>query len=125
MVEITKESIVKDYPEIVAAIKDEARVLERGRLAALDAMRTGSKGLDTLIDTAKTEGKMPSDIAMDCFNLIKEESRESQMVSALKRDGEFFVKAGDAPTKRYGDEKKDKAVNLLAKAFAANGERKK
>lgn len=122
---ITKEMIVKDYPDILAAIADEARKAERDRLAALEAMKpkNGPKELVDLIEAAKADGKQPQDIAMECFNIAKSQSIEDTRLGAMRRDGNFSIAAGDAPSSKV-ETKTEKGAGLLAKAFAAHRERK-
>ena len=60
---MTKEEIT---PELLASIEAEARTVERARLEALDAM--AGPGLTEIIAKAKTEGKQPGDIALECLS---------------------------------------------------------
>jgi enoyl-CoA hydratase/carnithine racemase len=125
-----RESMVEDKPitretlppGVVAQIQEEARQEERGRLAALDAMRM--PGLEELIEAAKKDGRQPADIVMEAFNLIREERGRDEVVAAMHRDGSFNLRAGDAPMNKVED-KNQRAVNLMVEAFAKNGRRTK
>lgn len=116
-IEITKETLAKDYPLILAEIHDEARKAERKRLSELTEMKTGEANIDALVDAAIADGRQPIDIAMECFKLTRDNAVSSAQLDAMKRDGNFSVKAGSAPTVKVEDSK-TKATNLLAKAFA-------
>ena len=111
---MTKEEIA---PELLASIEAEARTVERARLEALDAM--GGPGLTEIITKAKTEGKQPGDIALECLSVTKQQLNASQTTSALARDAAAArgIAAGDAPAGRAEERPDAKGARLVAAAF--------
>lgn len=115
-ISMTREDI---DPQLLASITEEARVAERARLAALDAMN--GPGLSEVITKAKVDGKQPGEIAMECFTLTKAQLTAAEAVSALARDAKPAnqIKAGDAPLGKPEEDRKTKGANLIANAFKA------
>jgi ATP-dependent Clp protease, protease subunit len=105
-------------PQVLSQIQSEARAAERTRLDALDAM--SAPGLTDIIAKAKTEGKEPKDIAMECNAIMREQLKASKTVGALQRDAKFAnVQAGDAPTPKPVATVQERGANLMANAFIA------
>jgi ATP-dependent Clp protease, protease subunit len=104
-------------PELLASIQAEARTVERARLEALDAM--AGPGLTEIITKAKTEGKQPGDIAMECLAVTKQQLNASQTTSALARDAAAArgLPAGDAPAGKPQEKPEAKGARLVAAAF--------
>lgn len=125
MVEITREMLEKDYDEIVASIRMDACKAERLRLVALDQMKPEDcpEEMETLIEAAKLDGRQPHEIAMECFNISKQQMKRDDKMEALRRDGDMHVKAGSAPSMDVSN-KGDRAVQLLTKAFQNQNGRK-
>jgi ATP-dependent Clp protease, protease subunit len=114
---MTKEEIA---PELLASIQAEARTVERARLDALDAM--AGPGLTEIIAKAKTEGKQPGDIALECLSVTKQQLNASRTSSALARDaaGARGLPAGDAPAGKLAPEKPEaRGARLIAAACKA------
>lgn len=111
---MTKDEIA---PELLASIEAEARTVERARLEALDAM--AGPGLTEIIAKAKKESKQPSDIALECLTVTKQQLNASQTTSALARDaaGARKLPAGDAPAGKPGEKPAAKGARLIAAAF--------
>lgn len=111
---MTKEEIA---PELLANIQAEARTVERARLEALDAM--AGPGLTEIITKAKTEGKQPGDIALECLTVTKQQLNAAQTTSALARDAAAArgLAAGDAPAGRAEERPDAKGARLVAAAF--------
>jgi ATP-dependent Clp protease protease subunit len=103
-------------PELLATIQAEARTVERARLEALDAM--GGPGLGEIIAKAKTEGKQPGDIALECLSVTKQQLNSAQVTSALARDAAAArgLPAGDAPAGKPREKPDMKGARLLAEA---------
>lgn len=122
---LTMEELARHYPDLVASIQNSAKETERSRLNALEEMKPEdcSEEMEALIEAAKIDGRSPEEIAMECFNLSKQQLSQGAMVGALRRDGDIHVKAGYAPNVRVED-KKQTATNLLVKAFANQNGRK-
>jgi ATP-dependent Clp protease, protease subunit len=94
----TKYMTIDDVaPELVATIQANARVAERARLAALDAM--AAPGCDEIIAKAKADGLQPDDIVMQCYNLTRANLASAEKKGALARDAAAAggLRAGDAP----------------------------
>jgi ATP-dependent protease ClpP protease subunit len=106
-------------PQLLSTIQDEARVAERARLAALDAM--DGPGLSEIITKAKSEGKQPADIAMECFNATREQLTTANTVNALARDAKPAgdVPASSAPHRKPEDTRKTRVEGLIKNAFDA------
>lgn len=104
-------------PELRAQIESEARAGERTRLAALDAL--GGPGLDDIIAKAKTDGKQPNDIALECLAVTRAQVGALQKTSALARDAAAAraVPAGDAPPGRVAEKPEAKGAKLVVSAF--------
>jgi ATP-dependent protease ClpP protease subunit len=112
---MTKEEIA---PELLASIEAEARSVERARLEALDAM--AGPGLQDIIAKAKTEGRQPGDIALECLAVTKQQLSASEATSALARDAAAAraVPAGDAPAGTKPEAKAEaKGVRFMVNAF--------
>jgi ATP-dependent Clp protease protease subunit len=116
--EMTLDELRSSHPELVASIETSARADEQIRLAALDAM--AGPGLDAVIDQAKKDGKRPSDIALECYNITKARLGVQTQVNALQRDGLPIsgVPAGDAPNQKVEVSKTEKGTKLLLAAQA-------
>jgi ATP-dependent protease ClpP protease subunit len=116
--DLTKEMVRESYPEVYSSIVGD----ERDRLAKLEAMRPLNcpPELAQLIEKAKTEGKMPGDIAMEAYNLAQTQIASTQQLGAMKREGNFKIPAGDAPNNRV-ETSTQKGSRLLAQAFRSNG----
>jgi hypothetical protein len=116
---MTSEQLRSEHPEVFAAVQTEARESERTRLAALDAMM--APGLEAVIASAKADGRMPEQIAMECFNLTRAELTKSAATNALQKDAAAAgsVKAGDAPVVPPVDEKRAKGATLFQNAMRA------
>jgi hypothetical protein len=121
-----KETIVmtKDEidPALLASVEAEARVTERKRLEALDAM--SAPGVEEIVAKAKAEGKQPQDIALECYNVTRAALASANVTSALANDarGAGSVRAGDAPIPKSRSDKDarfERATNLLVGAFKA------
>jgi ATP-dependent Clp protease protease subunit len=97
MAEITLETVERDNPEILVAVRKQAAEAERARLTALDSMLV--PGLEELVAKAKADGRGPEAIAMEAFNLTKEQMRQQSTLNALQRDSNTMagIKGGDAP----------------------------
>lgn len=117
---LTKEDLEKSAPGLMDTVRAEARKAERDRLVALEAMkpRNGPNELIDLIEAAKADGRQPQDIAMECYNISKTTNLMYSRLDAMRKDGEFSVPAGDAPSSKT-ETKSEKGAGLLAKAFAA------
>lgn len=113
---MTREEI---EPQLLATIENEARTAERTRLAALDALN--GPGLGEIIAKAKTDGKQPKDIAMECLTVTKEQLASANAVSALAKDAKSAngVRAGDAPMPKPEDDRVAKNSSLILNAFKA------
>jgi hypothetical protein len=111
---MTREEIA---PELLASIEAEARTVERARLEALDAM--AGPGLTEIIAKAKTEGKQPGDIALECLTVTKGQLNAAQTTSALARDAAAArgLPAGDAPAGKPQEKPEAKGARLVAAAF--------
>lgn len=111
---MTREEIA---PELLATIQHEARVAERARLSALDALN--GPGLSQIIEKAKAEGKQPNDIALECLATTKQQLNASQTTSALARDAAAArgLPAGDAPAGKPAEKPEAKGARLVAAAF--------
>lgn len=111
---MTKEEIA---PELLASIVAEARTVERARLEALDAM--AGPGLTEIITKAKTEGKQPGDIALECLTVTKQQLNASQTTSALARDAAAArgLPAGDAPGSKPEPKPEVKGARFMVNAF--------
>ena len=105
--------------QLLAEIQLEARAEERARLSALDAMN--GPGLGEIIAKAKTEGIKPEAIAMQCFNVTKEQLTSVNAINALARDAVAAnkVNAVEAPEAKPEEDRVKKASNLIAQAFNA------
>jgi hypothetical protein len=115
MIEVNLEYLTSNHADLLETIRCNAKVEERKRIADLDAMN--GPGLEAIILAAKADGRIPSQIAMECLTLTREQLRQSNQLGALKRDsaGVAGVPAGDAPSGRQ-ESKKDKGVKILTKA---------
>lgn len=113
--DLTVDMLAKDNPTLVANI----RASERKRISDLDAMM--APGLENIISSAKTDGRYPSDIAMECFTITKENVVNLQNVNSQRRDAQAAgnVPAGDAPlVKPEGEPSQTKkGTNLMTEAF--------
>jgi ATP-dependent Clp protease protease subunit len=112
---LTADILVKDYPQLVAQLK----TAERDRLAALDAMR--GPGLEAIIDAAKADGRLPDDIAMECFTITKTKLAENSTLTALRRDAQSTseVPAADSSNVRPPTAQ-DKGISLMTGAINSN-----
>jgi ATP-dependent protease ClpP protease subunit len=115
-IEINLEYLNRHYADLLETIRGNARVEERKRIADLDAMN--GPGLEAIILAAKSDGRIPSQIAMECLALTREQLTQSNQIGALRRDsnGVSGIPAGDAPVPRV-ESKKEKGVKLLTKAL--------
>lgn len=122
---LTMEELTRHYPDLVTNIQNSAKETERKRLNLLEEMKPEdcSEEMEALIEAAKADGRQPEEIAMECFNLSKQQLQRDDKVEALRRDGNIHVKAGYAPSVSVSD-KKDRAVDLLTKAFQNQNGRK-
>jgi ATP-dependent Clp protease protease subunit len=112
---MTREDI---DPQLLTQIEEAARVGERSRLAALDAM--SGPGLSEIITKAKAENKQPGEIAMECLTVTRAQLKAAEDTSALARDAAPAnkVKAGDAPL-GAPEHPVNRGAGLIAKAFKA------
>jgi ATP-dependent Clp protease protease subunit len=88
---------------LLSQIEGEARTKERARLSALDAMNPrNDPALAEIISKARDEGKQPSDIALECFQVAQKQLASATTINALARDakGASGVAAGDAPVSK-------------------------
>ena len=101
-------------PELVAAIEAEARTAERARLAALDAMV--APGIEEIIAKAKADGSQPDAIAMQCFNVTRQQLVAVKTASALARDAAQAggLRPGDAPPSPAPVDQKQQAQKQAA-----------
>lgn len=104
-------------PELLATIQAEARSVERARLEALDAM--AGPGLKEIIAKAKTEGRQPGEIALECLAVTKQQLSASEATSALARDAAAAraVPAGDAPGSKPEPKAEVKGARFMVNAF--------
>lgn len=114
--QMTLDELRSSHPELITSIEANARSEERIRLAALDAM--AGPGLAEVIAKAKADGNKPSDIALECFNITKEQLQSQNATNALARDGQAAnsVTAGDAPNRKPNESNKEKGTKLLVAA---------
>jgi ATP-dependent protease ClpP protease subunit len=117
--DFSKEALERDFPNtkekgrtmtkddidaaLLSQIESEARTAERARLSALDAMNPrNDPALAGIISKARDEGKQPSDIALECFEVAQKQLSSATMINALARDakGASAVAAGDAPVSK-------------------------
>jgi ATP-dependent Clp protease protease subunit len=118
---MTKEEI---DPALLAEIESSACKNERERLVALDAMNPRNDAtLAAIIKKAKDEGKQPSDIALECFNVAQEQLGRTNAQSAFARDGAAAasVPAGSAPRAKIlskQEQAKQRVSSQIARAFA-------
>jgi ATP-dependent Clp protease, protease subunit len=94
---MTKEDI---DAALLAQIESKAKIEERVRLCALDAMNPrNDPALTVIINKAKDDGKQPGEIALECFEIAQKQLAASATINALARDASAAggVTAGDAP----------------------------
>jgi ATP-dependent Clp protease, protease subunit len=94
---MTKEDI---DAALLTQIESKAKIEERVRLCALDAMNPrNDPALTAIINKAKDDGKQPGDIALECFEIAQKQLAASATINALARDASAAggVAAGDAP----------------------------
>jgi hypothetical protein len=97
---MTKEDI---DAALLAEIESKAKIEERVRLSALDAMNPSKENpnpiLTAIINKAKEDGKQPKDIALECYEAAQKQLKSSSTINALARDANTAnsVVAGDAP----------------------------
>jgi ATP-dependent protease ClpP protease subunit len=116
--DLTKQLVREQFPGVYSEIVSD----ERDRLAKLEAMRPANcpPDLAQLIDKAKTEGKLPSDIAMEAYNMAQAKLATDTRLGSMHREGSFKVPAGDAPNNKV-ESKDQKGSKLLIDAFKSNG----
>jgi ATP-dependent Clp protease, protease subunit len=122
---MTLEELQQVDPDLVASIRSDASKAEQTRLAALNAMM--APGLEAIIAKAITDGTQPASIAMECFNIVRENNESQARVNQLKRDAAPAgnVPAGDAPIiKPPKAGEKPKASSLIAAAFKNDSRQK-
>lgn len=123
---MTLEELQQVDPDLVASIRADAGKAEQTRLAQLNAMM--APGLEAIIAKAIEEGTQPASIAMECFNVVRENNESTARVNSLKRDAAPAnnVPAGDAPIvkPKATDNKKAKASTLIAEAFKNDSRQK-
>jgi ATP-dependent Clp protease protease subunit len=94
---MTKEDI---DAVLLTKIESDARMAERTRLTALNAMnpRNDAK-LAEIIAKARDEGKAPNDIALECLTVVQEQLASAAKINALASDANATsgVAATDAP----------------------------
>ena len=89
---MTLEELQQVDPDLVASIRGDASKGERTRLAALNAMM--APGCEAIIAKAIEDGSSPASIALECYNVLKENTESQARVNQLKRDA---VPAGTPP----------------------------
>lgn len=120
---MTVEELERHHPEIANTIRVAATTAERNRLAALDGM--DAPGCETIIAKAKVEGKQPSDILLECNNILRDSLENISRMKALVRDAApaSAVPAGDAPIVRPEETKQQKGSKLLSKVLEERAKR--
>jgi ATP-dependent Clp protease, protease subunit len=113
---LTVEVLTKDHPQLVAQLLQG----ERDRLSALDAMM--APGLEAIIANAKSSGKSPNDIALECFNITRTNLAQNANLSALKKDANLAggVPASDAPVTAPAQSKQQRNVSVMQAAIKAD-----
>ena len=109
---------------LLTTIESEARMAERTRLSALNAMNPhNDPALAEIINKARDEGKHPKDIAMDCFAVVQKQIDSSETIKSLAREakGASGVAAGDAPIPKLftPSTPQEEARNRFATSFVA------
>jgi ATP-dependent Clp protease, protease subunit len=115
---MTLKELEQVDPDLVASIRADASKEEQIRLAALNAMM--APGLEAIINKAIEDGSTPASIAMECFNVVKENNASAERVNQLKRDAAPVsnIPASDAPVSP--PKKENKPAQVVAKAFQAD-----
>jgi ATP-dependent Clp protease, protease subunit len=116
---MTAEELERDHSEVVNSIRQAAMKAERDRLASLDAM--SAPGCEPIIAKAKLEGKQPSEIAMECYDVARQQLASTNQLQNLRQDAApaASIPAGDAPIVKPQVDKQKKATEMMVKAFDA------